>query len=681
MYNSLNMPGYSRTALEYHHEAVKLLKEGSLKEAEEIYVRLLELEPTFVSAYNNLGIILRTNGDLEGAKVCYQKAVELNPQYFQGYSNLGNVLKLEGKFGEAEIAYRKALGLNPKFADAHNNLGGALQLMGRLEEAAESYESAIKIKPDYIEAYGNLGGVLLMMGKVEQAETCLRVVENTDNMPEPIYNLANLIKEKEEELPEAVRLYKKVIKQEKDHSDALNGLLGCLRQLCDWNEAEKISTRLDILTKKELDKGNRTGETPYTAISRSDDPKRNLQIAQAWSSYIENKVLSQNLNFYFDKSRKTHSKIRIGYLSKDFTDHPIGHIIKGLFTKHDRRKFEVYCFSFGGNITDKYKKKIEQGCDHFVDISFMSFSDAAQRIHAEEIDILVDLMGHTNGTRLEIMAFRPAPVQISYLGFPGSLGADFIDYQIVDKVVVPQDVSKYYTEKLIYMPDCYQVNDSTQKISRKKFKRSDFNLPEGAFVFCSFNRLFKITPELFNCWMRILKEVPDSVLWLQGGNKISEANLRREALTRGINPERLIFSGMIPLERHLNRLMLSDLMLDTYIYSGGASTSHALRMGIPLVSLPGKTYLSRMSASLLHSVGMDELIAQDLKEYVDLAVKLANNPLKLKALKKRLAKNLKTTNLFNTKEFVHSLERVYQKVWSLYLSGEGPQELERKPRI
>ncbi len=669
---------YPKTVAQCHARAVEFLKEGKFEEAEDLYIHLLKLDPSFIKAYNNLGIILRTKGDLEGAKKCYLKATELDPKYFQGYSNLGNVLKMEGKFVEAAKYYQKALEISPDFADAHNNLGGALQLLGRLEEAAKSYEQAIKIAPGYMDAYGNLGGVLLMMGKIGEAEICLRAVQNAPNMPEPIYNLANLLKEKGE-LPEAVGLYKKVIAQKEDFSDAYNGLLDCLKQLCEWEEVRKVSTKLNDLTKEELNKAGRTGETPFTAISRSDEPLRNLQIARSWSNQIQNAVSSPNPGFYFDRLRKTHSKIRIGYLSRDFTDHPVGHIIKSMFGRHNRRKFEIYCFSFGGKKDDKFRKKIEKTCDHFVDVSSMSFLDTARRIHAEEIDILVDLMGHTSGNRLEIMAMHPSPVQISYLGFPGSMGADFIDYQIVDKVIIPESMEKYYSEKLIFMPDCYQINDSSQKISKKKFKKADFGLPEKVFVFCSFNRAFKITPEVFNSWMRILKTIPKSVLWLQKPHPVAEENLRREAKKRGINTDRLVFSSMIPLEKHLKRLMLADLMLDTFIYSGGATTNHAIRMGIPVITLAGKTYLSRMSTSLLTAVGLPELITGSMEDYEKLAIRLARNPNKLKIIKERLVKNNVATKLFDTKWFVKNLELAFIKVFKVYKDGETVQSIEKGP--
>ncbi len=669
------MSDHSKTINTYHQKAVALLRKGKLDKAEKLYIELLIEEPSFISAYNNLGIISRMRGNLEKAIEYYRKTIKLNPKYFQGYSNLANVFKMQGKFKEAEKYYREALKIEPRFADACNNLGALLQILGRLEEAAKSYEKAIKIDPKRIDVYGNLGGVLITLGRLKEAEICLRTVESSADLPEPLYNLANLLKEKGE-FDEASALYSKVINSKKDYTDAYNGLLECLRELCLWKEADKIASELEALSEKELLLGARPGETPFTAITISDDPVKNLQIAVSWSKHIEKIASPNTAGFYFDRLRQTHRKIRIGYISRDFTDHPVGHIIKNMFSKHDRRKFEVYCFSFGGKSEDRFRKKIEKSVKHFVDISSMSYLNAAQRIHAEEIDILVDLMGHTSGNRLEIMAFRPAPIQINYLGFPGSIGADFIDYQIVDRVLVPEGMEKHYMEQLIFMPDCYQINDSEQKISGKNFKRSDFSLPQNAFVLCSFNRLFKITPKVFNTWARILNSVPKSVLWLQSGNPIAEENLKKEAEKRGIDLKRLIFSSMIPLEDHLKRLELADLMLDTYPYSGGATTSHALRRVIPTITFAGKTYLSRMSASLLKSVGLEKLAVGSLFDYEKIAIDIAKKPQRLKKLKKQLKKNLLKSKIFDTKEFVKNLEFAYQIAWKLYKTGQKHRSIE-----
>lgn len=657
----------SKNNFRNHVQATDLLKQGKLEEAESLYKKILQRDSSFINAHNNLGVLYRLQGKLDLAEEQYRKTIQLNPSYFQGYSNLGNVFRLQGKLQEAEASYRTALRLNPDFADAYNSLGATLQLSGNLEEAAQNYEQAIKIHPGNLDAYGNLGGVLLMLGRIDEAEACLRAVEGSDNAPEPLYNLANLLKEKTQ-LYEAAKLYQRVIEQQATFTDAYNGLLECLRGLCAWQQIEEISAKLRDLTKKEIAQGKRTGQTPFTSIAISHDPITNLAIAKSWSTYIKKRA---DPEFSFHRGTKAHRKIRIGYVSRDFTDHPVGHIIKTLFKKHDKRKFEVYCFSFGGKRTDRFRQQIEKSVKHFVDITSLGYLDAAKKIRAEEIDILIDLMGHTNANRLEIFAFRPSPIQISYLGFPGSIGADFIDYQIVDKIIVPEGVEKYYAEKLIFMPNCYQVNDQWQQISRKKCTRSDFGIPQDAFVFCGFNRVSKITRELFRSWVNILHAVPGSVLWLQAGDPVAEENIRNEAEKGGIEPKRIFFSKIIPLEQHLKRLPLADLMLDTFPYSGGATTSHALRMGVPVLTLSGKTYISRMSTSLLHAVGMEkELVTRSFEEYESLAIRLARYPKKLQSIRGKLIGNTASSTLFQTTLFAAHLEQAYKKVWEDYKSAK-----------
>ncbi len=353
------MAAYSKVISDFHQRAVTLLSEGKLDEAEKLYLQLIKLDPKFIGAYNNLGIIYRMKENLEKAKEYYRKTLELDPNYFHGFSNLANIFKLEGKFDEAEKYYYKAIKANPDFADAYNNLGGVLQLTGRLEQAADNYEKAIKLNPSYTDAYGNLGGVLIMLGRFVEAEACLRAVEKTSNSFEPLYNLANLLKEKGE-FSEAVKLYKTVIKKQKNFTDAYNGLFVCLGSLCLWKEAARVYAKLQALSKRELLEGQRSGETPFTAITTSDDPLWNLNIAKSWSKFIEKAVHGKAPDFYFDRARKTHKKIRVGYLSGDFGDHPVGHIIKNMFAKHDKRRFEIYCFSFGGNSKDAIRKKIEK---------------------------------------------------------------------------------------------------------------------------------------------------------------------------------------------------------------------------------------------------------------------------------------------------------------------------------
>jgi len=654
-----------KTAIDYSNRALVLLKAGKLDEAAKLYLSALSLDPNFTKAYNNLGIIYKLQGSLQKAEVNFQKAVSLDPGLVPVYSNLANIYRIKGEISKAEKFCRKAIKLDPGFADAYNNLGALLQVQGKPKEAIKNYRRAIKLAPNFDDAYSNLAGALQSIGRLDEAaKLCIKAVKLDWENPDPYYNLGNILKS-QGQLARAVRIYEKVLSLSPDFSDALDQLIDILRCLCEWKKLKKYSRKLDQMTG--------LGATPFNTLIRSDSPQRNLKLAKLWSENISTSAKSTPFKFARLASQskrdkpKEKSRLRIGYVSGDFNDHPVGHLIKSLFAAHSRKNFEIYCYSFAKRDKRGYREQIKKGCDKFLDIDNFSFAEAAQQIYKDKIDILVDLMGFTSGNRFEIFAKRPAPIQVSYLGYPGSTGADFIDYNIVDKVLVQEGEEVNYSEKLIFMPDCYQVNDSQQKISTKNFKRSDFNLPatrsrRRSVVFCSFNRVSKITPEMFKTWMNILKAVPGSVLWLP--ETIKEA---KDNLLRGSTPKRIIFGKILPLEKHLKRLALADLMLDTYPYSGGATTSHALRMGVPVITFAGQTYVSRMSASLLNSVGLNELICSSFKDYEKLAINLAKNPKRLDEIKKKLKGNLKTTNLYDTSKFVANLEKAYQKMWETYL--------------
>ena len=352
------------------------------------------------------------------------------------------------------------------------------------------------------------------------------------------------------------------------------------------------------------------------------------------------------IHFSFDVRRTSKTKIVIGYLSNDFRNHATAHLMLSLFGLHNRDEFEIFCYSYGKDDGSYYRARIQHDCDKFVDISTLSYEAAARCIYEDQVDILVDLKGYTRGNRFDICALRPAPIQVSYLGFPGTTGADFIDYIITDKIVTPKDHNPYYSEKFVYMPHCYQVNDNTQSISNKNWTKVDFGLPESCFVFCSFNQPYKIDPVLFGIWMRILRQVPEAVLWLIVENKIAEDNLRREAEARGVQSERLIFAKRLPKDEHLSRLKFADLALDTRIYNGHTTTSDALWAGVPVITLQGSHFASRVSSSILSAIGIPDLITYSLEEYEALAIRLAHNPAELKEIRQRSAKNRLDMPLF-----------------------------------
>ena len=615
---------YSEKVVKRHEIAVELMKQGKLDGAKAIYERLLSIDKSFVKAYNNLGIIYKLQGRLKDAEKNFKKALKLDPKLVPVISNLANIYRIKGNVIKAEKFCRKAIELDRSFADAYNILGAVMQIQGNPKGAIKNYRRAIKLAPNFDDAYSNLAGALQSIGKIDEAlELCYKAIKLDFQNPDPYYNMGNILKSKGQ-FAHAVVMYEKVISLSPDFSDAYDQLIEILRQLCEWRKLKKISKKLDQIIDISLSRNVISGATPFNTLIRSDLPRRNLKIARLWSENIS--ASAKGTIFKLGKP-KNKGRLKIGYVSGDFTDHPVTHLMKSMFKFHDRKKFEIYCYSFdppaGGENSKGFRNQIKKNCDIFRDIDKLSFNESAKLIYKDKIDILVDLMGYTNGNRFEIFAKGPAPIQVGYLGFPGSTGARFIDYYIVDHVIVPPNQEENYSEKLIFMPDCYQIGDGEQKISKKNFKRSDFGLPRDAFVFCSFNVVSKITSEMFKSWIKILLSVPNSILWLPESLPEAEKNLKK--LAGGLS-DRIIFGRLLPLEEHLKRLTLADLMLDTHPYSGGATTSHALRMGVPVVTLTGNSYLSRMSSSLLTAIGLPQLITEKIKDYEALAINLAKNP-------------------------------------------------------
>jgi protein O-GlcNAc transferase len=382
------------------------------------------------------------------------------------------------------------------------------------------------------------------------------------------------------------------------------------------------------------------------------------------------------ITFSFNDRKATKRKIVIGYLSRNFLNHPTAHLTLSLFGLHNRSEFEIFTYSYGKDDGSSHRKRIQRDSDKFVELGNLSYADAAKCIYEDQVDILVDLMGYMKGTRLEICAVRPAPIQVRYLGLAGTTGAHFFDYIITDRIVTPEDHASLYSEQFVYMPNSYQINDHSQMISNKTFRKEDFGLPGDSFVFCSFSNAYKVEPVMFNIWMNILRQVPKGVLWLQQEGKTAEKNLRKEAEGRGVNPERIVFTNKLPKQEHLARLSLADLALDTRIVSGAATTSDALWAGVPVITLQGGHFASCMSSSILTSIGLPELITHGLEDYEALAVRFAHNPDELREIRQKLNKNRLTKPLFDTPRFARNLEKAYKEMWELFLAGERPRQIE-----
>lgn len=622
--------------------AFHIYQSGRIQKAEKIYKKILKADPRCTSALYYLYLIALRDGKVRVAIDCLHKAIKNEPQNAKFYYMLGNLHLDLRQFDNAVSCYKKALDREPDFVSAYYNMGIALHDLGRLDEAISSYQQAIQLKPDLHAPYYNLGLVLEDQGKLE----------------------------------DSISYHEKALQLKFDYFQALSHLVLNLQATCNWKRLEDLRNQLSLLTDEALKNGVLPPEQPFYSLYRVADPSRNFAVAKSWSDNISNSIASFKNLFPPRVQRTPKEQIIIGYLSNDFRDHPVSHLINGLFRLHNRNGFHVLCYSYGEDDGSVYRRRIEEDCDRFIDLRELDDFSAAKRICDDKVDILVDLMGHTSGSRLTICAFRPAPIQVSYLGFLGTTGADFLDYIITDRIVTPEDQASFYSENFVYMPHCYQVNDHTQAILNKDFTKEDFGLPEAGFVFCSFNNSYKIEPVMFDIWMKILRQVSESVLWLQQRNETAAKNLRQEAEARGVKPERLIFSGKLPLDQHLARLTIADLALDTRIYNGGATTSNALWAGVPVITLQGSHFVSRMSSSSLTAIGMSELITHSLEEYETFALRLAHNPDELEAIRQRLAKNRLRKPLFDTPRFVKNLEKAYKEMWDIFLAGERPRQIE-----
>jgi predicted O-linked N-acetylglucosamine transferase (SPINDLY family) len=658
---------------EAHNNLGSALKElGRLEEAASRYRQALALKPAFADAYSNLGAVLAAQGLLEEAVGHYRQALALRPDHVEARTNLGIALKAQGQFEAAVGHYRQALALRPDYAEAHNNLGNTLRDLGHLEAAVGHYRQALALRAEYAEAYNNLGVALQDQGRLKDAMAQFRqALALRPAFADAYYNLANALRA-QGDLAEAATHYRHVLALKPDHAESENQLMHQLQHLCEWENLDALVTRQRSLLRMTPS----AKIPPFTILSIPTSPAEQLLSARNWVANCLTAIghLREGLGFHFPRTAKP--RIRVGYLSADFRQHPVASLMAELFDLHDRVCFEVVAYSYGPDDGSAIRKRIIRTCDQFVDIRAAAFTEAARRIHADGVDILVDLMGYTQGARTQIPALRPAPIQVNYLGYPGTLGAEFMDYLITDRFITPPDQAPFFAEQLVYLPDCYQVNDRQRTIAEQVPSRTACGLPDPGFVFACFNNTYKITPAVFDVWMRLLQRVPGSVLWLLAANPSVVTNLRREAQAREVAPARLVFAPRVAHADHLARLCLADLFLDTLPVNAHATCSDALWAGLPVLTSAGETFISRVAGSLLRAIGLPELIIHSLEEYEAVGLRLAQHPAELEGIRERLAKNRLTAPLFDTPRFTRHLETAYQFMWEIYLRGEPPRQIE-----
>ena len=643
---------------------------GHTKEAIDAYREAVRADPGYVAAYNNLGVILADGDEAEEASSNLRAALKIDPQYMPARYNLATVLLSQGALSAAADDFRLVLQVAPDHFDAHANLGGTLFQQGFIDDATTHIRRALELNPNHAEAHNNLGIILAARADWSEAiDQHRRAIDIDPGLVDAWNNLAVALN-KTGALEEAMDCYQRVLEINPNHYASMGNYWHLLMNVCAWNEIAALEDRINSLNQRALKRNERVPENPLTTLTRSTDLETNFQIAKSNSAHISRCMADIGVSFKAGNRRKSETIITVGYLSYDFRNHVISHLIHRMFKMHDRDVFRVHAYSTGPDDGSHYRKEVEQGCDKFVDIQGLTHVEAAQRIYGDNVDILVDLTGYTEGHRLEIAALRPAPVQISYLGFPGTIGSDFFDYIFLDRVVVSEAEEKFFSEKVFYLPPYYVVGDRPVEDAVKEPTRKEVGLPEDEIIFCCFNKANKIEPVMFGLWMNLLEKVSGSVMWLFADNPLAMDSLKREAVARGIDPLRLVFAVRVPKEQHLVRHTLADIALDTRIYNGGVTTSDALWAGVPVVTLRGDHVPSRASSSMLTSLGLPELITSDLDGYEALALQLAKDPQELQRLKDAVAKKVQTSPLFDTENAVRNLEKAYRQIWEDFIRSE-----------
>ena len=673
---------------------------GQHDDAVKSYERAIGINPEYADAYNNLGNALRDSEQLESALKSFEKSVELNPNFPEAYNNLGNLLKGLGRFDDAVKSFKKSIKISPNFAEAHNNYGNLLADLERRDDSIKSFKKAIEIDPNFAEAYNNLGNVFKTLNRFKESiQSYEMAIEINPDFAEAYNNLGNLLTMDTKLLNQAVKSFEKAVEINPDFAIAHNNLGNAYKDLNfldkalnSYERAFDIENSLDNVLGNVLSTKMNSCNWDGLAELLDDAKKRivnNEKVIEPFTllgviddSAIQRKATELRVNANHPKSNllptidqyPKHPKIRIGYFSADFREHPLAYLTAELYELHDRNHFEVHAFSFGPDTQDEMNLRIKAGVDHFHNVQSMSHKEMALFVRSLEIDIAIDLGGFTHDARTDVFAMSAAPIQLSYIGYLGTMGADYYDYLIADPVMIPKESQKYYVEKIVYLPS-FQVNDSKDLPPEITLTRKDVGLPEEGFVFCCFNNTYKFTPTIFDSWARILKQVDNSVLIVYVNNELSTINLTQEIVKRGVKSERLIFGGNLERLEYLARYRTADLFLDTHPYNAGTTASDALKMGLPLLTMIGKSFSSREAASILTSMNLPELITNTSEEYEALAIELATHPEKLKVIKDKLISNLTTAPLYNTKLFVKNLESAYTTMYERHHKGLEPNHI------
>ena len=611
--------------------AVALAQLGRLPEATATFRRALTVAPNDGGLHFNFGILLTRTGDADGAERAFRSAIAATPDHVEALYSLGHALQERGDLDGADGFLRRALTVRPLYARAWSALAANLRTQGRLDESIAAAQRAIALNPNQVVARVTLANIYRDTGRARDSLELLRAA----------------------------------LAIEPENGSALAFLCHQLQQCCDWRDLPELGRRLDAADAAAIESGRAPPEPAFAQLTRIDDPAQNLALVKAHARAFDRIAPMPTA------PRASGFPVRIAYLGNDLQDHPVGQLLASLLPRHDRKRLHVTAYGWGADDGSQTRRRLVDGLDSYVDIGALDRDAAASRIRADGIEILIDTKGHTQGHRLDIMARRPAPIQATFLGFPGGTGTNFIDYVIADRIVLPPEHRAFFTEQPAWLPHSYMPpGEPVPAASRSR--RADWDLPGDGAVLASFNNGYKIEPVLFDAWMRILAATPGSVLWLHRYNDLVADNLRREAEARGVDPARLVFADRPDRKTHLARLALADLALDTRLFNGHVTSLDALRAGVPVVAMLGRHFASRVAASLLNAAGLSALVAADVASYEARVLDLLRDPVALASVKARLSAARKSAPLFDAALYAQDFDRLLIAMAERHRAGHTP---------
>jgi protein O-GlcNAc transferase len=669
-------------ALNYFNEALKYSRRNPIilsnlanvylalknyDEALDFYDKALKIDDKNPEVWSNKGNALYELKQYEDALYCHDKALSFNPFYAEGLSNKGNALFELKQYQDAIKNYEEALNLKPNYADGWFNKGNAFLELKLYEEAIISYDAGLKLNPNHALAWSDMGNALRELGRLADANANYKKALFINPDLAEVWQNLGVLEWELKNYEKSITYYEKALNLKPEIEWVPGYLLNVKMVIAQWDNFNAVLDDIikGVKTRKKIIQ-------PFGFFSLIDDPDLHKQSNEI---YAQNRYPHNPLLGSLSK-QESKKKIRVAYVSTDFRTHPVAFLTAQLFSLHNRDQFEIFAISLQNAPNDAMHQRLRSTFDHFIDAKELSDPDIAQLGRNLEIDIAVDMGGFTQFARPGIFSYRVAPIQVSWLGYPGTLGSDYIDYLVADKTVIPDSMQQYYSEKVAYLPDSYLVDDETRISSSRVYSKSEFGLPENSFVFCSFNNSYKFNGQLLDGWSRILQSVHNSVIWIPENNELFKLNIKKEFQQRKIDGTRIIFSKRLEnISDHLVRISLADLFLDTYPFNAHSTGIDSLKAGVPIVTLIGNSFASRVAASLLNAIGLPELIASTQDQYEALAIELALNPDKLSAIKLKLAKNKLTEPLFNTPLFTRNLESLYTKMYNRYHDGLEPDHI------